>query len=641
MAKRRERIYRFLVPVVAILLATPLLPASAQAAELRTLNYASYLKHAMVTSHAVTVINDASFNTPNGISSDSSYVWVANGSGGTNGNGSVSKINIATDAITEIDSSSFNSPYAIDSDGTNVWVANQAGGPNGNGSVSEIDVATGAVTEIDSSSINTPYGISSDGTNVWVANNAGGIDGNGSVSKINIATGAVTEIDSSSFNSPNAIASNNTNVWVANGAGGSVGNGSVSMIDIATGAVTEIDSSSINNPYAISTDGTSVWVANGLGGTDLSGSVSKIDIATGAVTEINSSTFDFPDGIASNNTNVWVANSSGGASFDGSLSEVNIATGATSETDSSSFSTPVGVALTDGAVWVVNQTGGPSAVGSVTEIALSSSTPGTGSTTASVPKAPTALHATAGAGSATLRWTAPSSNGGLPITNYVITSHPGSKTCTTTKTSCTISGLTSGVSYYFTAVAKNQKGAGNSSSPSNKIKPKPKTKTKTPTPCPNETLNCKYPYAGSYSGTIGGTLTILAQGEVPGAPSVGSTNQFDAPIEAKVTDGVVTNMYSNGADSAYGQRALFWTSRQPITNSGVAAGFGWGEDLVIDFDSANSMWDSDLSCSSFSLQFNATGAKTTVSSLCTGTDDWGDTVQLIASFNLSKLIPTD
>jgi titin len=589
-----------------------------------------------LASRAATTINDTSFNAPNGIATDSSYVWVANESGGPDDSGSVSKINIVTDAVTEIDSSSFNTPYAISSDGSDVWVVNQTGGPNGTGSVSKIDIATGAVTEIDSPSVINPYGISSDGTSVWVANDSGGTYGNGSVSKIDIATGAVTEIDSPSFNSPNAIASDGTNVWVTNGAGGSDGNGSVSKIDIATGDVTEINSSSFNNPYGVSPNGTSVWVANGLGGTGQSGSVSKIAIATGVVTEINSPTFDFPDGIASNSTNVWVVNSSGGASFSGSLSDINAAAGTTSETDSSSFSSPVDVALTAGAVWVTNPVGGINDAGSVTKITLSSS-PGTGSTTTTVPKVPTALHASAGAGSATLSWHAPSSTGGSPATNYVATSHPGSKKCTTTKTSCTISGLTSGVSYYFTVVARNEAGASKSSNPSNKVKPKPKPTN----PCPIETLNCKYPYAGSYSGTIGGTLTIMTQGEVPGAPSVGSTTQIDAPIKATVTENVVTNLYSDGATSAYGQSVLFWMRGQSISNSGAAHGFEWGEDLVIKFGSTNSTSDSDLSCSSFSLQFNSTGVTTTASALCTGTDNWGDTVQFLASFNLSKLVPTD
>ncbi len=513
MAKRRRRTYRFVVPVFAIVLAVPLIPESQLLRNVRkmclafalivatvivatsihaanssatafpnlhaspggTTGYTNQLKHAMTTSHAVTVINDVSFNTPTAITSDNSYVWVTNQNGGTSGNGSVSKINIATGAVTEIASSTFDDPDAITSDGTNVWVASDGGGTSGNGSVSKINIATGAVTEIASSTFIDPFGISSDGTNVWVANNDGGTSGNGSVSKINIATGAVTEIDSSTFNTPVGIVSNGTDVWVANQDGGTGGNGSVSELDVATGAVTEINSPTFNYLTSIAVDNSNVWAANLTGGE--TGSVSKINIATGAVTAVTSSTFNGPNAVASNGTDVWVANLIGGASGNGSLSEVNIATGATTETDDPSFSSPVGITLTGSDVWVANQTSGTNGVGSVSEIVPSSSTSGIGSTSLSVPKAPTALHATVGTGSATLTWVAPSSDGGSAISSYVVTSQPGGKSCTTTNTSCTVTGLTGGVSYVFTVVAMNQTGVSPKSVASNKVTPGPRPAT--------------------------------------------------------------------------------------------------------------------------------------------------------------------
>lgn len=74
----------------------------------------------------------------------------------------------------------------------------------------------------------------------------------------------------------------------------------------------------------------------------------------------------------------------------------------------------------------------------------------------------------AGAGSATITVTPPSS--GKTPTSYVVTANPGGKTCTVTGSSgsCTITGLTPGTAYTFTTVAINAAGSsvsGTASSP--------------------------------------------------------------------------------------------------------------------------------------------------------------------------------
>ncbi len=88
----------------------------------------------------------------------------------------------------------------------------------------------------------------------------------------------------------------------------------------------------------------------------------------------------------------------------------------------------------------------------------------------------TSVVASAGAGSASLKWNAPAS-GGTP-TSYTIIPYIGSSAQTTTTitgappaTSATITGLTAGSTYTFTVTAANSAGSGPASEPSNAVTP--------------------------------------------------------------------------------------------------------------------------------------------------------------------------
>lgn len=74
------------------------------------------------------------------------------------------------------------------------------------------------------------------------------------------------------------------------------------------------------------------------------------------------------------------------------------------------------------------------------------------------PGAPTGVTGDPDDKQVTVSWKAPLVTGITPIQGYTATSTPGSFTCTTAKTSCTIDGLTNGVAYTFTVTALNATG---------------------------------------------------------------------------------------------------------------------------------------------------------------------------------------
>lgn len=106
----------------------------------------------------------------------------------------------------------------------------------------------------------------------------------------------------------------------------------------------------------------------------------------------------------------------------------------------------------------------------------SDSPPSTAVVPGALAAAPTIGAALGAPGAVTVRWTAPTDTGGLPITGYRVTgTAPGIPTINATylpgSTVQTIGGLTNGLPYRFTVRAINDKGTGPPSATSNPVEP--------------------------------------------------------------------------------------------------------------------------------------------------------------------------
>jgi invasion protein IalB len=97
-----------------------------------------------------------------------------------------------------------------------------------------------------------------------------------------------------------------------------------------------------------------------------------------------------------------------------------------------------------------------------------------------VPSAPTGVEVVTGALRATVSWVASTDDGGRPITAYTVTAQPDGATCTTTATTCTITGLRNTKAYTFTVTATNEAGTSGASTASTAVRPYRKLKMTKP-----------------------------------------------------------------------------------------------------------------------------------------------------------------
>ena len=151
-------------------------------------------------------------------------------------------------------------------------------------------------------------------------------------------------------------------------------------------------------------------------------------------------------------------------------------------------------------------------VGTNWALSTGSGTPGTtaGGPVITAPGAPTIGTATAGNATATVRWTAPTDDGGSGISGYSIqvldnteTQVGALRTAAAGATSLVVTGLTNGTAYHFKVAATNTAGTGAYSASSNTVTP-------VATTAPGA------PVIGTPSqGAAGGSLTAIARWTPP------------------------------------------------------------------------------------------------------------------------------
>ncbi len=235
---------------------------------------------------------------------------------------------------------------------------------------------------------------------------------------------------------------------------------------------------------------------------------------------------------------------------------------ATCQTSDGSTLTCVITGLSNGTAYTVKVTATNVNGMSPASIAATAVTPST------KPNAPTAVIAVAGSAQATVSWTAPSFNGGSPITGYTVTSDPDFRTCTTNgSTSCTVTGLTNGTAYTFTVIATNVNGDSPSSQPSQQSAT-PSSASTAPSSVTATAGNASALVAWHIPSADGGKrITSYTVTSLPGAKTCSVTVALG---DLSVTFNCTVNGLTNGTSYTFSVRATNGTgtsSASPASNS--------------------------------------------------------------------------
>jgi len=196
--------------------------------------------------------------------------------------------------------------------------------------------------------------------------------------------------------------------------------------------------------------------------------------------------------------------------------------------------------LTNGTTYSFTVTATNSAGTSVASAASGGLTPTSGTV---APGVPSITSAVAGSGSVTV--TVAPGSGGAP-TLYTVTASPSGLACSTTSTSCTISGLTNGTSYTFSAIASNSVGSSGASAASSAVTP---TAAAVSAPPSLDPIAVPAPPAIGKVSVVGvtnpGAVTVVPNATKSGIQVDGPT--FQVSLSGSRSDGAKAQLQPDGA----------------------------------------------------------------------------------------------
>jgi len=171
-----------------------------------------------------------------------------------------------------------------------------------------------------------------------------------------------------------------------------------------------------------------------------------------------------------------------------------------------------------------------------------------------VPNAPAVVTGVAGNAAVTVTWTGSTDDGGAAVTGYTVIAAPGGASCSTTATSCVVTGLTNGQAYTFTVRANNIAGNGPQSAASGPVTPK--APSKPPTPPPTAAVAEYVPLVPARlldTRTGPGPSTIDGQALGAGLVAAGSVTELQITGRASIpadASAVVLNVTATGTTGA-------------------------------------------------------------------------------------------
>lgn len=258
------------------------------------------------------------------VSDNNGFLWGSTSKGGANDAGTIFKINPATGVLTTVIEFNFAGPSNKGANPAGELLRDQAGffwgtttygGTDGYGTVFKINIATGVLTTLvefknNSGTVNRgayPYGqLVSDGAgSYWGTASEGGINQVGTVFKVNASTGALTSVFELRTNA--GAASTGTNpkagllhdgsgfLWGTTGQGAQIGTDTIFKVNQSTGAfstvvtfMTNVTANKGKAPYGgVVSDGKGfLWGTTRSGGPRSQGTIYKTNEISGETTTV-------------------------------------------------------------------------------------------------------------------------------------------------------------------------------------------------------------------------------------------------------------------------------------------------------------------------------------------------------------------